>query len=529
MVAFPVCYQLAGKMQRWEYSTTSADAGCRSRRSKAECAARIFRNIPRLAVWPGMVFTGGNEPLPDMKMNTPPNDNFSHLDNFGLSLRNESDMVKSMDKKKTVLVAVTGTSPSVLTETVWALYKEKPDYLPEEIHVCSTSTGADKVSELLATQTKGGNTVWLDLKKAVGKEMHIKYHRFENPVDGSLLSDIQDSADQKLVADQLLQVVRSLKDPMQEECRIVCSIAGGRKSMSALMYAVMSLAGDGGDIITHVLVDERVTTCPDFFYPGQVKQKLKNREGDAITATEVHVELAEIPFVPLRSLVGDKQLGKAKGTFATLVKRARNELDSVKPEGISIRLGTKDTVAEINGEPLRLPPDPYLLLSIMVRSRMLNEEKGTPPKPLTFARCRKMYMLIVEEGLMPKVLIDRKDRATWACMSESERKKANTNEAVKKRMASLCANSEPKQFHEDLISRENEGTAVMPGSIAKEKFNLKKALEDAGLSAVVEDALAGRQIGFFRICDVGYDRTLTAPQDSPAPAQKPKAAAKKKK
>lgn len=418
-----------------------------------------------------------------MKMNTPPNDNFSHLDNFGLSQRNESDMVKSMDKKKTVLVAVTGTSPSVLTETVWALYKEKPDYLPEEIHVCSTSTGADKVEKLLATQTKGDNTVWLDLKKAVGKEMHIKYHRFENPEDGSLLSDIQDSADQKLVADQLLQVVRSLKDPMQEECRIVCSIAGGRKSMSALMYAVMSLAGDGGDIITHVLVDERVTTCPDFFYPGQVKQKLMNRAGEEITAKDVQVELAEIPFVPLHSLLGDKQRSKAKGTFATLVKRARAELVVDMEWETKIRVSTTKCAVEINGKTVELKPNAYLLMAILVTARMEDSHRGVEPGPLTNERIGNIYDAIGKDGFVARVVGEGSATA----------------------------------LKEELDTIKTSGTA--PANFTKTKNLLKDTLRSAGFAEVADDALPSGKVGFIRIRDVDFANS------SPRPG---KAGAKKK-
>lgn len=408
---------------------------------------------------------------------------------------NPNATIPTMQHKKTVLLAVVGTSPAVLTETLWALYKEKPEYVPDEVHICSTSTGVAKAKAALATPTTNGNTVLFDLKHAVGKEqMKIDYHEFTDPKDGLPLTDIQTSKDQELVADQLLEEVRKLKNPMQEECRIVCSVAGGRKSMSALMYAVMSLAGDGGDIITHVLADERATSCPDFFYPGQKKQKLMNKAGVAFTAKEILVELAQIPFVPLRSLVGEKQLSKAAGSFETLVKRARNELDSVKPEGISIRLSTTEMQAVINGERLTLPPDAYLMLALMVHSRIMDTQKGRPPKPLTYQRCCKMLELLLKDNLLPKNLQLR-----------------------------FGITENRKQLYNDLIHNKQAAVKAMPQSITKEKFNLKKALQNAGFSAVAEDALEGKQFGFLKITDVGYDLPIpTAP-----PQQSKKAATKK--
>lgn len=417
-----------------------------------------------------------------MKMNTTLTDNFSHLDNFGLSLRNESDIVKSMDKKKTVLVAVTGTSPSVLTETVWALYKEKPDYLPDEIYVCSTSTGVDKVIEMRDRRTTGGSTVWQDLQKAVGKEMTLNFEPFLDK-DGKQLADIKNSKDQQLVADQLLDKVRSLKHPDSDVFRIVCSIAGGRKSMSALMYAVMNLAGDVGDIITHVLVPDNVTACPDFFYPGQVNQKLMNRAGEEITAKDVQVELAEIPFVPLRSLLGDKQRSKAKGTFATLVKRARAELVVDMEWETKIRVSTTKCAVEINGKTVELKPNAYLLMAILVTARMEDSHRGVEPGPLTNERIGNIYDAIGKDGFVARVVGEGSATA----------------------------------LKEELDTIKTSGTA--PANFTKTKNLLKDTLRSAGFAEVADDALPSGKVGFIRIRDVDFANS------SPRPG---KAGAKKK-
>lgn len=402
--------------------------------------------------------------------------------------------MESMEKRKNVLVAVLGTSPSVLTETVWAIGRDMPQLLPDEIHICSTSTGKLKIQEALSRPTKRGNTVWSDLKRCVGRDMHIHYHPFTNPEDGMPLSDIQDSHDQELVADQLLKVVRDLKNPMQENCRIVCSIAGGRKSMSALMYAVMSLAADSGDLITHVLADEAVITCPDYFYPDQVEQKLINSSGEKITAKKVHVELAVIPFVPLRSLVGEKQLGKAAGSFAMLVKRARNELGSVKPEGIKVRVSTADCVVFINDEPVRLPAEAHVLLSIMVRYSLYCKERGKAPESLSGKLCGKMYELLLKENRLPMAVLQR---------------------AVAK-----VGEEAPKLFYRDLEEALNDsfkGRQNLPHSVNKEKHTLKATLAKAGMGSVAEDSLPNKRLGFDRISDVEFiDKEPAAEKKAPA-------------
>lgn len=282
-----------------------------------------------------------------------------------------------MQHKKTILLSVVGTSPAVLTETIWALYREKPEYLPDEVIALSTTEGIDKLKKALETPTTEGNTVWSDLKRAVGREKMRKDVRvFKDPDKEQELTDIITSHDQELVADLLLKEVRALKNPMLEECRIVASIAGGRKSMSALMYAVMSLAGDSGDIITHVLAPEVVTKCSDFFYPGQVKQHLVNRAGEPITAKEVQVELAQIPFVPLSGLLKKDMLQTAAGTFASLVQRARQDVVALDTE---ITLYSNDYSVKIDdAAPLKLGAGPFLLLAMAARSRQMDFECNSP-------------------------------------------------------------------------------------------------------------------------------------------------------
>ena len=46
-----------------------------------------------------------------------------------------------MGQKRKILIAVTGMSPQILTETVYALHMQQ-DWLPDEIFVLTTQTGS---------------------------------------------------------------------------------------------------------------------------------------------------------------------------------------------------------------------------------------------------------------------------------------------------------------------------------------------------------------------------------------------------
>ena len=54
-----------------------------------------------------------------------------------------------------ILLAVTGLSPQVVTETVFALARAKPAAVPTEIHVITTAEGAERARLSLLTQDPG--------------------------------------------------------------------------------------------------------------------------------------------------------------------------------------------------------------------------------------------------------------------------------------------------------------------------------------------------------------------------------------
>ncbi|MGN0828900.1 MAG: CRISPR-associated ring nuclease Csm6 [Akkermansia sp.] len=259
-----------------------------------------------------------------------------------------------MKADKVVLISVVGMTPAVLTETIWALYQERPELLPDEVVVYTTEMGA-KGLETIKEPVGEEPSIWQQLSERVGKPgMLLRSCIFKDRNDVPL-KDIVSGADQQLVADQLLHEIRGFKSELGDSCSLVASIAGGRKSMSALMYAAMSLGGDAGDIITHVLADERASDCQDFFFPEQEKQALCTRHGgQPFAAAEVRLELAEIPFVPLRALVGEA-VSSARGSFATLVNRARQRVQeaagAVIPK-VVIDCKSDKLLVEINGKPI---------------------------------------------------------------------------------------------------------------------------------------------------------------------------------
>ena len=237
-----------------------------------------------------------------------------------------------------VLIAVTGMSPAILTETVWALAHERPPVRPCKVVAFCTARSREQVRRDLLE-----SGVWESLRqslKARPDELefgdtgdHIRV--FTRGVRE--LEDIRTPDDSAAAADFILGHLRQFTE--NPDLRVVASIAGGRKTMSALLYACMTLIGRETDRVTHVLVGEpfeEIARPARFFYPAQKEQKLLVPDGRAVLARNARIELADIPFVPLRNRFTD--LGRMPGNFSTLVRQYAKELrhDAAQPAVVAL-------------------------------------------------------------------------------------------------------------------------------------------------------------------------------------------------
>jgi len=142
---------------------------------------------------------------------------------------------------RTILIAGMGTSPAVLTETVWALAHQEQPVVPDEIVVITTKSGKDA---LCTAVMSGEPSVWERLKAALRKakitidgklvfgETSIRVMPDE---DGNEIVDLRTGADNLRAADFMLGELRKYTE--DTGTTVLCSIAGGRKTMSALLFS----------------------------------------------------------------------------------------------------------------------------------------------------------------------------------------------------------------------------------------------------------------------------------------------------
>ncbi|MBO4286597.1 MAG: TIGR02584 family CRISPR-associated protein [Kiritimatiellae bacterium] len=232
--------------------------------------------------------------------------------------------------KRVILMAVMGTSPAVLTETVWALaHREKP-VVPDEVVVITTSSGKNGLKSAVMTGTP---SVWESLKSALRKEKiaidgklvfgetSIRVIPDEN---GNEAGDLRTGADNLRAADFMLGELRKYTE--SPDTVVLASIAGGRKTMSALLFSCMTLLGREADKVYHVLIPPEYECGmePPFYFPQKgVTHQLLSRgkpTGGKVTSAKVAIELFEVPFVRMRGWYQEKFKTIPPG-YQTLISR----------------------------------------------------------------------------------------------------------------------------------------------------------------------------------------------------------------
>ena len=289
----------------------------------------------------------------------------------------------------TTLLAVTGMSPAVLTETAWALAREKPPTIPDQVVVVTTLPGKGRLEDELFTASPeyGGLGVWQALRRAILgpafasdprlnlADIRVVATRDAKQGRSHPLEDIRTPADNDTAADFILDEVR--KVAANSDTRLIASLAGGRKTLGALLYAALSLLGRPQDRLTHVLVSEPFDDpqlAPRFYFPVQpATLHQRPRAGGVCSSDSARLWLADVPFVRLRELF-PKQLGRYPGTFSALVAAYAQRLEEVTgpPE---VALEPAQWTVRVNGTAVVLAAREFALFAFLCeRCR-----EGQPP------------------------------------------------------------------------------------------------------------------------------------------------------
>ena len=203
-----------------------------------------------------------------------------------------------------ILLAVTGLSPQVVTETLYALgvgagQPGQGAFIPTEVRLITTTEGA-KIARTALLHPDGGQFHALlrdypQLGQPVFDEQHI--HTIHDAA-GQPLADIRSPQENASAADSITALMAELtRDP---QAQLHVSIAGGRKTMGFYLGYAFSLFARPQDELSHVLVNSPFENHHEFFYPPAKPRRLAARDGQHIDTAEARVTLARIPVVRLR-------------------------------------------------------------------------------------------------------------------------------------------------------------------------------------------------------------------------------------
>ena len=273
---------------------------------------------------------------------------------------------------KNILLAVTGLSPQVITETLFALHQNNQRI--DEIHVITTREGKERIyAELLA----GGTGQFFRYLDEYGIDpASIKFNKDTIHVivnsSGREILDIMDESDNEALLKLCLELTFEFtKDP---KTSVFFSIAGGRKTMSACLMVAAQMYGRAQDRIYHVLVSPEFERNKDFFYPPKESKliELKDENGKPFFKETKYakVNLVHIPFVSIRQHLSPEFLSKPHDP-ATLM------LSLIKEEEKKLVVDLKQRKIIYNGLELDMSPA-HMALYAFFAERKMSCKKGHP-------------------------------------------------------------------------------------------------------------------------------------------------------
>lgn len=203
------------------------------------------------------------------------------------------------DFPRRILLAVTGRSPQIVTETLYSLVNEQ-HFVPTEIHLITTTLGRNLAERGLLDQRDGQFHAFCHEYGLTGK-IHFDSSFIHMICDenGTPLPDIRTPEENSRAADEIARVVQELCS--DEMAALHVSIAGGRKSMGFFLGYALSLFARPQDRLSHVLVSEPFESNREFFFPSRMPKELVATGGHKLDASTARVMLADIPLVRLRS------------------------------------------------------------------------------------------------------------------------------------------------------------------------------------------------------------------------------------
>ncbi len=279
---------------------------------------------------------------------------------------------------KNILITVAGSTPQILTETLYDLIIQRKLEI-DRIIIITTKHGK-KVFEQRLLDTKDGQFYKFCADYGIpAYKIQIEFVVIKNE-KGEELLDIRSKDDNRLAANCIVKTIRD--NTQDENIRIFASIAGGRKTMSTFMGYAMQLYGRKQDKLFHVLVaPETLESNPYFYFPPSNRQDVsfKDRQGQVITVphNQIKISNAEIPFIRLREILPFIH-GPVEMQYEDLVKLTQKEITEAFVPVIKLDFKNSAVIVKWREQVwnIKLKPIDFAFYCYMLKQRSIVNSKG---------------------------------------------------------------------------------------------------------------------------------------------------------
>lgn len=285
-------------------------------------------------------------------------------------------------KFREVLIFVAGTTPQIITETIYALIHQIKPTFPDEIFIITTTDG-EKILQKKLLQSG----VFFDFCKEfdLKQDMLLKDSLIVlKDASGKPLQDIRNKQDNEALGNYIVEFIR--EKASDQGVRLHCSLAGGRKTMSFCLGSALQLFGRPWDKLYHILVTPEFESSTHFYYKPR-KDKIIRHNGKDIHTKDAEIFLVELPFIRLK----DKIAFESK-SFAALVKEGQKEVDTALTQP-PIIVNLKEGIVGIGNKSVEFKPFHVVFYAYFLRQKL---ERCPYPEKLYCLDCTDCYMQISE-------------------------------------------------------------------------------------------------------------------------------------
>ena len=247
--------------------------------------------------------------------------------------------------QRNILFLVTGMTPQIITETLYALAADPENsepWIPTEIHVLTTAKGKIQIRSRLFNDGIFDQFI---------KDFNLPKIEFNDQTvhvilkDGNELEDLKTLEDNELAANETCKLIKIFTQ--DQNSKIHVSIAGGRKTMGFYAGYALSLYGRAQDSMSHVIVSEEFEFAHNFYYPTPYEHFVgRHNSQERLNAQHAQVYLANIPFVRLRHALPDAHpLHMENYEFSDVVEQINQS-----HQNVSLKINVSHRFIEINNK-----------------------------------------------------------------------------------------------------------------------------------------------------------------------------------